>query len=514
MKKVLLLSIALFCSGMVFAGGIMTNANQSAMYTRLMVRDATLGIDAVYYNPAGLNFLPNDGFHLSLNNQSITQNRLISSDNPLFTNVPTEYKGKVSAPLFPGIYAAYKTGKWAFSFGFNPVGGGGGAKYDDGLPSFESEVAVLPPLLNSQLAGVDQAFGTDFATVNGYRYNTSFEGTSIFFGEQLNVSYAINDMISVAIGGRFVHAKETYKGYLTDVEINSQSTVLGGWQDPAAYVSDIADFTRPLDSATGANLDIFAALVGASTADRLVDVEQTGIGFTPIIGVNIKLSDELNLALKYEHQTKLELETKVIDNKHGGLFEDGEKVRKDMSSLISVGAMYYPIENLMVTGGFHMYFDTMADYGVTSDDPNTGDEIRLENKDILDNSYELAIGSEYSITEKLGVSIGYLRVISGTTDKYNTDLSYTSSSNTFGGGFVFAFTPKVELNLGASYTKYEDVSRSMPFETNPAISVTETYKKDALILMPEINNQEYLSNIFIEKATLLKVAFLIRLFLR
>lgn len=485
MKKVLLFSIALFCTGMAFAGGIMTNANQSAMYTRMMVRDATLGIDAVYYNPAGLNFLPNDGFYLSLNNQSITQNRLISSDNPLFTAVPTEYKGKVSAPLFPGIYAAYKVGDWAFSFGFNPAGGGGSATYDDGLPSFEEEVATLPTILNTTLAGVDQAFGTDFATVNGYRYNTSFEGTSVYFGEQLNISYAINEMISVAIGGRFVHAKDTYKGYLTDVEINSPNH--GAWQDPSAYVSDIADFTRPFDSATGANLDLFAALVGANTADRHVDVEQTGIGFTPIIGINLKLSDQLNLAFKYEHQTKLELETKVNDNKHGGLFEDGEKVRADMPSLISVGAMYYPMEKLMVTGGFHMYLDKMADYGVTTEDPNTGDDIKLENKDILDNSYELAIGSEYSITDKFGVSLGYLRVISGTTDKYNTDLSYTSSSNTFGGGFVYTFTPMIELNLGASYTKYEDVGRSMPLDINPSVTVTETYEKDALTLSIGLN---------------------------
>ena len=42
--------------------------------------------------------------------------------------------------------------------------------------------------------------------------NTFFEGTSVFFGFQANVSYAINDMISVAIGGRYVTANETYNG--------------------------------------------------------------------------------------------------------------------------------------------------------------------------------------------------------------------------------------------------------------------------------------------------------------
>ena len=38
----------------VFAGGLVTNANQSAMFTRFQCRDASLDIDAAYYNPAGL----------------------------------------------------------------------------------------------------------------------------------------------------------------------------------------------------------------------------------------------------------------------------------------------------------------------------------------------------------------------------------------------------------------------------------------------------------------------------
>jgi long-subunit fatty acid transport protein len=61
---------ALLLAGTIFAGGIVTNTNQSAMYTRMGNRTATLGIDAVYYNPAGLTKLGN-GFHFSINNQTI-----------------------------------------------------------------------------------------------------------------------------------------------------------------------------------------------------------------------------------------------------------------------------------------------------------------------------------------------------------------------------------------------------------------------------------------------------------
>ncbi|MCK7536356.1 MAG: hypothetical protein MZV63_37935 [Marinilabiliales bacterium] len=36
------------------AGGIVTNTNQSAAWVRMFARDASTGIDAVYFNPAGL----------------------------------------------------------------------------------------------------------------------------------------------------------------------------------------------------------------------------------------------------------------------------------------------------------------------------------------------------------------------------------------------------------------------------------------------------------------------------
>ena len=68
---VLILLTVLFMSP-VTAGGIVTNMNQSVKYTRMQCRDATLGIDAVFYNPAGLTKLGN-GFHFSINNQTIGQ---------------------------------------------------------------------------------------------------------------------------------------------------------------------------------------------------------------------------------------------------------------------------------------------------------------------------------------------------------------------------------------------------------------------------------------------------------
>ena len=113
MKKIFTLILAAATCGQLFAGGIVTNTNQSAMFTRLQSRDATLGIDAVYFNPAGLTLLPNNGFFFSLSNQTIGQTRSIKSNYTYLNN--GDYEGEVSAPFFPSIYAAYKMDKLAFN---------------------------------------------------------------------------------------------------------------------------------------------------------------------------------------------------------------------------------------------------------------------------------------------------------------------------------------------------------------------------------------------------------------
>ncbi|MCK7536503.1 MAG: hypothetical protein MZV63_38755 [Marinilabiliales bacterium] len=112
MKKILSALSALVITGSLFAGGLVTNTNQSAYMVRMLSRQASTGVDAAYFNPAGLTKLA-DGFHFSLNNQTIGQTKTITNDYYFLTEKPTEYVGKVSAPFFPGIYAVYKTGKLA-----------------------------------------------------------------------------------------------------------------------------------------------------------------------------------------------------------------------------------------------------------------------------------------------------------------------------------------------------------------------------------------------------------------
>ena len=58
------LAITLVAAQTVMAGGLLTNTNQNISFLRNPARDAAIGIDGVYSNPAGVIFL-GDGFHLS-----------------------------------------------------------------------------------------------------------------------------------------------------------------------------------------------------------------------------------------------------------------------------------------------------------------------------------------------------------------------------------------------------------------------------------------------------------------
>jgi long-subunit fatty acid transport protein len=465
--------------GIAMAGGIVTNTNQSAMYTRLQVRDATLGIDATYFNPAGLTLLPNNGFFLSLNNQTLGQTRTISTDYEPLNN--SEYKGEISAPFFPGVYAAYKLNKFAFSFGFNPIGGGGGGTYSKGLPSFEYQISDLAPTISGQLAPLDQmiegATGTNpgFSNVTGYQANINFEGSSIYFGYQANVSYQITDIFSVAIGGRYVTAKDTYKGSITDIQIHAPE-IYGGTQTAGQYVTLVSQ-TPGLPPEVVTQLQGTAIYLSQATMDTEVDVEQTASGFTPIISVNIKASEKFNFALKYEHQTKLEFETKVIDGKDGqGMYTDGEKHRHDIPSQIVIGGTYNPIENLLITTGFHSYLDKNANW--------EGKEKELDH-----NSWEFGLGLEYGFTEKFKASAGWLKTKSGATEAYQSDLSFSLPSNSVGGGIAWQIIPIMEVNLGGSYTIYAEGEKNFSYEaaTGERVPIKETYLKPIWIVAIGLN---------------------------
>lgn len=518
MKKGLLFFAASLLSAPIFAGGILTNANQSAAYMRMIARDASTQIDAVYYNPAGLAKL-SDGFHLSLNNQTLFSKRTIDNGYPLLNE--HKYVGDVTVPFFPGIYAAYKTGDWVFSFGFNPSAGGGTASYGKGLPSFEIPAAGIPASLSAN----------NIPTSN-YSLDLNFDGSSVFWGSQVGATYKINEMFSAFAGVRMINAVNTYNGEMKNIRINPVFAPLGytgtfvkatdfftNMASMFGQLANVDESLQPLIDGGGSSLTLAQAkgagyltdeqvtsitngfklinpsidpatlniaqvqgayaaasptflgkqtamaTSAAGTVDQKVDVKQTGTGFTPIIGINITPNDKMNIGIKYEFKTKLELTNETKSDVVTHMFPDGAKYRSDIPAILAIGIDYKVLPDLKLAAGLHHYFDKNANWD--------GRE-----KFITDNLYELSFGMEYNVTEKILFSAGYLYAQTGVGQGYQTDISHSLSSNSVGFGGAFKANDMLTVNLGVLYTQYVQSQKSI---TYPGVGdITETYNRNNL----------------------------------
>jgi long-chain fatty acid transport protein len=534
MRKLLTSVFALLITGSLLAGGLVTNTNQSASWVRLPARNASVGIDAVYYNPAGLMKLEN-GFHISLSNQSVFQTRQIensySGPDGAYGLNEHVYDGTVTALAFPSIYAAYKLDKFAFSFGFNPVGGGGGATYEKGLPSFEMSPSDLVPSLSSMGA-------------TAYRLDAYFEGSSTFLGFQGGISYKINDWLSIAAGMRYVTAKNTYDGHLTDIEVQLPS----GWMRADVIMTGAASTYNTASTYTtqmvagGAGAYTFAQAQGAGLitatqraqfegallaagypaatpiaqadaiykgaaskytatstllADQTAKSEQTGSGITPILSVNLSPSENLNIGIKYEMATKLDLENNTTSDFLIGytttgipitMFPDGAMTRNDMPAMLAIGVDYKISESLRLSLGSNYFFDKSADYGhkVDHDLNSSTPTVHIDNSEIIDkNGMSVQAGLEYNISDKLLVSGGYVWANKGVNAKYQSDLTYGLSTQTFGAGGAYSINEKIQINLGFGYTLYKEDFKMVDHifsGNNTNIPANEIYRKNTMMV--------------------------------
>lgn len=536
MKKLLTFLISVIVPGMLIAGGLVTNTNQSAAWVRMPARNASTDIDAVYYNPAGLMKMGN-GFHISLSNQTIFQKREVENfykgpggnfglNNSLFV-------GDVKAPLFPSVYAVYKMDRLAFSLGFNPIGGGGGAEYNDGLPSFEMAASDLVPALAASQG------------ISDYRLDAYLKGSSVYFGLQGGVSFKINDWISVAAGIRYVMAKNTYLGHLKDIEllqgtnwVRADAIMTGisnaakaggdgltplislnaGGLTPDQAVSDgiitidqrnaIVNGLVSLGVSNASSLTITqcqAAYYGAqakyaATAtllnDQEADVEQTGSGISPIFSVNISPSGNLNIGIKYEMKTTMQLANKTAKDFLTGytgtgtpitMFPDGDETPADMPAMLTVGVDYRLSSALKVSLGSNYFFDKNADYGhkLDLDNNSATPSVFVKNSDIINNNgWSVSGGLEVNLSEKLLVSGGYSFANKGVNEKYQSDLTFGLATHTVGAGAAYKIMDKLTVNAGASYTKYLADEKEIDHvfsATGVLYKAKETYLKNTFL---------------------------------
>lgn len=467
MKRSLVISLALIIvSFPTFAGGLLTNTNQHAAFLRNMARGASTEIDAVYSNPAGLAYL-SDGFHLSLTIQSAFQTRTINSTFAPFVGngglATKKFKGEASVPVIPSMQAAYKKGNWAFSGSFAITGGGGKATFNDGLASFESQVAMIPAMLSSN----------GFPGTDKYDVQSFMEGRQYIFGLQLGATYKLTDYLSVFGGARMNYVSNSYYGYLKNISANLSGGDMVNlnqtFTNMAAQLTAAAAAATEAGNTAAAALYTQKALVAASvaskTADKELDCDQTGWGLTPILGVDFK-KDKWNIGVKYEFNTNLNIENKTKINTTGvAAYDHGVNTPNDIPSLLTVGAEYSVLPTVRASVGWNHFFDTHAKMANNRQDYLSG------------GTNEYLAGLEWDITDRVLVSGGYQSTNYGVEDGYQTDMSFSLSSYSIGMGAAFKLSKSLKVNVAYFFTTYDDYTKKSTNYNGTGLPGTDVFAR-------------------------------------
>lgn len=504
-NKALCLALAFATATSAFAGGIITNTNQNIAFNRMFSREASIGIDGVYSNPAGVVFMSR-GSHLSLNWQMATQTRTIRNTYPLFSNNANNndtYRrsvGNAYAPIIPSIQYAYNTDRWSLQLGFSVGGGGGKSHFDNGLGSFERIVANTAVGVQQLAAGIDGAsqqmaplgianpgLSNHFSSAS-YTYDSYMRGRQFYYGLQAGAAYKVNDRLAVYAGVRGVYATCNYYGYVRNITVSG------------VPLYRMIDATR------------------TNSADIELNCDQTGIGFTPVIAVDYK-TGRWNFSARYEFKTRMRLKsssanlvpsignlpnTLALDynvqllnpelaqryagtpyqetvaqaqqslsstltqfgakfdeaiEKATGEYADGKKVASDIPALLTLGAGYSPTDQLRINAGFHYYWDKQATAYAD------------RNKKLKRGTVELNAGVEYDATKAVTVSAGWQYTGYGLSDDYMDDKSFVVSSNSIGFGACIHLSKRIDLNAAYFVTFYNHYKKS---ETDAQTALTYT----------------------------------------
>ena len=445
-KFALALVAAMTITTTVFAGGPMTNSNQSASFLRSIARGTSLDPDAVYNNPAGVVFMDN-GFHIGINDQMAKQTRTVTSTYAPFAmsngNATKEYVGEVFSPIIPSVHFAWKHNRWAVMVGMGVNGGGGSLEFADGLASFERQFSVLPGAisqLGQQLGQMNPAMAV---SANRYSMDMYLKGNSMTLAFNAGVAFRITDWLSVAAQLRYSTTSNGYEGYMKNIQINPTMAAMGLQGD----MMSAAQFFTAAGAALGQlnpALAQQAAVYAAQTADHILDVKQKGTSISPVLALAFH-KGKWDASVKYEFKmaTELEIESEPIsanDRVINGIFPNGAKVKSETPALLAV-ALSRHFGSVKVTAEWHNYFDKDAQNSFSPC--------------ITGNTNEYLLGAEWSISDKWLVSAGVQRTALNMDINKYSDMNFVTSSTSVAAGVKYNFSEKVGLNLGIMPTFYD-----------------------------------------------------------
>ncbi|MDR1388447.1 MAG: outer membrane protein transport protein [Treponema sp.] len=431
MKKctILLLSLVLLMTTSLFAGSLDSLSNLSERFMMTTSRNAaTDAADIAAYNPAGIVFMPK-GLHVDLSVQTLLKYyeqkaNMGPSGKSFEQDLPTW--------ALPNLYVVYN---------FGDVGPGilglyftGGVPAGGGNLDWDGTAGV-----NAQLAQM----GTPYSSVVA---SQSFKASSIYYGIGLGGAYSfLDEKMSVSLGGRLVIARR-------------------GFEMSGAF--------------TGGGLNGMSANV---------EFDYNALGFTPILGIDVRPIDKLTLAARYEYTTALKFKYDEKDISGTGAItagtlrsiltgvglEDGKKFNQNLPHTIGLGAEYQFTDAFALSLSGTAYLLNVTNLGKYKDGTNDKDI-----NDLFGIGWEAALGGTYKLNDSFKFGAGVMYTESGAKDSYfnkqgtllNASGNPPLDSIAIGLGAAYSFNFGLDVNLGMLYSQY--LSKDYGFSV-----LSGTYKK-------------------------------------
>jgi long-chain fatty acid transport protein len=317
----------------------------------------------------------------------------------------TEYDSD-EPDMVPSLFALYRKDKWAGYAAFTIPCGGGSVDYEDGM-------ATTLGLATRIMVGSGGALGPIL--------DQGLEGESFYYGFTVGGAYAVNDILSVSLGARYIDAQRELKGFAT---FQSNTPLL---PNPTTHS---------------------------------VDYEETGDGWGGIVGVNLAPTDKLNIGIRYETKTSLDLKSdEKIDTLNGsslmpdGVVADGAKRDRDLPALLGLGVSHQCTPNLKSEVNLTYYLNDAADW---DDNPVS----LTQDETDKDNGYDVGVAVEYTFMPQLKGSVGYMYTNVGI---HADDMSFEApelDAHTVAAGVAYEAMPGLNLNFGILKTFYQDDTTS------------------------------------------------------
>ncbi len=408
MRKLSIWTTSLLLLGLGSSPASAANKCNSIEFLRTMSRSASIDVDAGFHNPAGTAFLEHEGLSFELANQFIFVTETIKDNGALLEKFhPGKYEAEITSYLYPIAHLAYRRGPWAFFSGFYPITGGAGGRFDDGFPTVDGGFLNM----------LEEQVGK--GNVEEYSRKLVFNAVEYQLAGSLGAAYRISDMFSVALGYRLSRKLMTFDGEMSEIHIRAAGMVLD---------------------------DMFPG-----TMD--IEAEATGWAHAFTLGAHAQLWKKLNIGLKLEYSTPLEVNTENkkfqlaepgMDPDDPGVraffaqFLDGYKEKFTEPPSVSLGVSYRILPPLKVEASLYYQLNSLADAG--------GKEEHW-----VDAPW-VAIGVEYAIIPDLLVSVGYGYDQTGRKPSGQKDTDMWLSTHFFSGGFAYRIIPALEVSAAVSYS--------------------------------------------------------------